>query len=283
MILLAFATSSEVTKKEELNKIIDQYLPSNTQIFSSYPAQFVDLIATGDSLHDYVLKLPTIVHEAYHAYSSNHLNASSKERKYRLNDSITISINRFRSFPAKEINDIAADSIQAKVFRYQTYIDSDLKTQDTQQNGFLGLLEEYTAYYLEFETYNALFDFLKDEYGFSNPVIWQNYLCDIGSVRYALDEFEIFTQLYLKTAQSNYPELYKVISTDDQIKNLLSMFRAKNQFLKDKYQYNREIIFQETKGQLVLDGEWLKCNDVTKSIHDTQAKQTKNILNEIIK
>lgn len=281
--MISFTTPNELNKKIELQKIIDQYLPSNSEVLSDYPEQFIDLMADSDSLQDYALKLPTIVHEAYHFYSSSHLQRPSEQREYRLNDSLTVTITELRTFPAKKINKITADSIQVRIFRYGTYIDTDLETHDTQQNGFLGLLEEYTAYYQEFKTYNALYDFLKDKYGFSNPILWQSYLCDIGSVRYALDEFEIFTQLYLRTAKSDYPDIYQAIVTDENINTLLACLIAENHILKEKYHSNREMIFQETKGQLILEGEWLRCKETKKGIHDSQARLTKNILNEILK
>lgn len=240
------------------------------------------MIANGDSLSNYIFKLTLVVHEAYHTYSFDKL-ISTDKRKYRLNDSLTIEVDKIETFPSREINKVVNDSNNVSLFRYKTYINTEIKTYDTQQNGLLGLLEEYTTYYQEFKTYNALMEFLKTEYGYSNAEIWQKYLCDIGSVRYSLDEFEIFTILYFKTAKLYYPDIYDIISTDADILELLDFLKKENKKLKHQYDLNRIEILSATKDQMTLDGEWLRLNQSqnSKGIHDAQALITKTMLTKL--
>ena len=81
-------------KKEQLLAITKKYLPDNYDVLAKYHFTTINFMAHGDSLKDYFVNYPTIIHEGFHTYELS-LNASPDDpfRHYRLNDTLTVSIN----------------------------------------------------------------------------------------------------------------------------------------------------------------------------------------------
>ena len=267
------------TKKDVLSQVVAKYLPENLEIIHQYPPSTIDFLAKGDSISEYIFSLPLVIHEAYHSFGHVKQTSDLNKRDYRINDTLTISITAINSFPSIELNEIVSVNERESIFRYSTYINTKDTNHDTQKNGFLGLLEEFNAYYQEFKTYIALNGFIKDKYGYSDPSLWQNYLCDLGSVRYSLDEFQIFISYYIQFAQLEYPSIYDEILSDSNIKTLFTFISDENVRLKNEYQIIREETLKKLSNELVIDGEWLRYDGVGKGTHDAQAATTQKILN----
>jgi hypothetical protein len=252
-LLFPFKT---VNKKEALLLISKEYFPDNYVLLKEYPDSFFDFLLKGDSISEYVFGLTTIVHEAFHLYESAH-NSSDTIRQYRINDSLTIFINKFSSYPCLEINKIAPPLDRQKVFRYNTYINNKDIKHDTQQHGFLGLIGENVAYYQEFKAYNALFKFLKDKYGWADAELWRRYLGETGSVRYSLLEFKLFISWYLQFAKTAHPTIYKKIISDKNIQKIYTLLESEGDRLTKEYDSNRtEIIKQLGQKAKVLEGNF---------------------------
>ena len=185
--------------------------------------------------------------------------------KYRLDDTTTVTVRRFRSFPAKVLNAIVPDSLQKKIFRYDTYINSKDTNSATQQNGFLGILEEFAAYYQGLKAYTSTYYFLKDSFAWSRPKIWLQYLSQEGSGIYAINEFKLFIAWYLKYAKQKMPDIYEHILRDENIKTLYTQIDKNSKTLIDTFLNNRNNIlthireFTKTSGGFIYTkgaNEW---------------------------
>ncbi len=160
------------TKKDILLTITKKYLPDNFAVLKNYDEKTINMLAVGDSLQNFIFNYTTIIHESFHEFEDIINSNSDTLRHYRLDDTTTIAIKKFNSFPSKQLNDFVPLSLQKQIFRYDTYINSQDSNDGTQQNGFLGLLEEYAAYYQSLKAYTSTYYFLKDSFGWTKPQIW---------------------------------------------------------------------------------------------------------------
>lgn len=275
-LLLAFQTE---TKKENLLSISKDYFPDNYVLLKEYPETFFDFLLKGDSLSEYIFGLTTVVHEAFHVYESAH-NKPDTIRQYRINDTLTISIKKFSSFPCIELNKIAPIQDRQRVFRYNTYINNKDFNHDTQQHGFFGLVGENVAYYQEFKTYNALFKFLKDKYGWADAELWRKYLSEIGSVRYSLLEFKLFISWYLQYSKTTRPDVYKKIISDRNIQKIYTLLDREGDRLTKEYDSNRiEIIKQLGQKAKVHQGNFTVIKSgFSTGLHDMEVQSMISLL-----
>jgi hypothetical protein len=271
----------QTTKKETLLSISKEYFPDNYILLKEYPETFFDFLLKGDSVSEYIFGLTTVVHEAFHVYESAH-NTPDTVRQYRINDTLTISIKKFNSFPCIELNKIAPLQDRQKVFRYNTYINNKDFNHDTQQHGFLGLLGENVAYYQEYKSYNALFKFLRDRYGWTDAELWRRYLSEIGSVRYSLLEFKLFISWYLQQAKTAHPDTYKRIVSDKNIKNLYSLLEDESNRLAKEYDNNRiEIIKQLGQKAKIYQGNFTVIKSgISTAMHDMEMQSMTSLLSK---
>lgn len=268
------------SKKENFIIISKKYFPDNYILLKDYPETFVNFLAKGDSLSDYVFGLCTIVHEAFHLYGTNHNSSSDTVRWYRIDDTLNIPVKRFNSFPCIELNNISSLADRQKTFRYNTYINNRDQNNGTQHYGFLGLLEEYVAYYEDFKTYNAIFPFLRDNFGWKNPEIWRKYLCENGSVKYSLSEFKLYISWYLQYSKSKHPDTYKRIIKDKNIRKIFNFIDKEYGKLTEEYEINRKNILKELEGSIKIQNGFLLVikSGNSNGLHDFETKNLITIL-----
>lgn len=241
MKLLVFIAASFLfpgttgSKKQQLLNICQEYLPEQYAFLEAYSDESVNQMAKGDSLAEYLLELPTVIHEANHHYNGEKGPAINKTRYYFKSGDEKFEVEVFPVFPSSEINQYAPTSDKKKIFRYSTYITSNTPHLDSRVNGIFGLLEEMNAYYQSMTTSLLLFDYYKDKYGFSNPDVWVNWLGSIGSYRYSLNEFSLFISWYLQTAKAAYPDVYKRICNSAQVKTMYRFLHEQNLAMQQEY------------------------------------------------
>lgn len=223
------------TKKQQLLAICKAYMPEQTAFLEAYSDESVNQMATGDSLAEFLLELPTVIHEANHYYNGTKAPSFNKTRYYYKNATEKFVVDVFPVFPSSEINYVAPVEDRKKIFRYKTYITSNTPHLDSRVNGIFGLMEEMNAYYHSMKTSLALYDYYKANYGFKTPEVWVNWLGAIGSYRYSLNEFSIFISWYLQSAKANYPKVYSQICKSDQLKEMYRFLNDQNAVLQAKY------------------------------------------------
>ena len=257
IIFFSFSYSKTPSKKEVLLSIAQKYLPDNVVVLKKYDEATVNFLARGDSLEEYICDFSTVIHEGFHKFEDGINFYDDTLRHYRLDDSTTIAIRKFKSFPSRKLNDFVPTAIQKEIFRYSTYINSADSNDDTQQNGFLGLLEEYAAYYQSLKAYTSTYYFLKDTFGWTKPQVWINYLNN-GSEIYAINEFKLFFSWYLQYSKSKSPDIYKKIVSDSNIKRLYTKIDFNSKQLINTFLVNRDNIIANIKSRTEYQGGIIK-------------------------
>lgn len=231
-------------KKDIFLDITKKYFPENYVLLSGYDEAAINTLTEGDSLQDYFLYYPTIIHEAFHVYKHTINPFSDTFRVYRLDDTLNISMKYFTTFPSKKLNDFVKTELRTKIFRYETYIDSKDPDLVTQQDGFFGLLEEYTAYYQSLKAFTSSFYFLRDTFGWNRSLVWIKYLNEKGSEIYAINEFKLFFSWYLQYAKLKNPRIFKELISDKNIKLLFSKIETNSQIIINTFLENRDEIIR---------------------------------------
>jgi hypothetical protein len=272
--------SGVISKKEQILSLSKKYFPENYTVLKEYDESSINSLAKGDSLKDYIYSVSTIVHEGYHHYQGLHSSYYDTVVRFRINDTLSFAVKNFKTFPAIEINHIVPLTTRKKIFRYDAYINTKEKLLVTQQFGILGLLEECIAYYHSFGTEIALFHFFKDRYGWSDPNTWINYLSNVASDRYAINEFSLFISWYMQYARSKYPEVFRAIIANTELKNLFTFLRSENKRLTSLYDENRVFILQQLGNSVqVRDNFIYNVSDhYGKGLYDTETRQTADLL-----
>ncbi len=254
-------------------------MPDNYIVLKNYDEATVDFLAVGDSLQEYIFDFPTVIHEGFHVFEHGINSYSDTIRHYRLDDTTTIGIKKFNSFPSRRLNEFVPASIQKEVFRYDTYINSEDTNNGTQQDGFLGLLEEYSAYYQGLKAYASTYYFLKDTFGWTKPQVWIDYLNKSGSEIYSINEFKLFISWYLQYSKSKRPDIYEKIISDINIKRLYTKIDTNSKNLINAFLNNRNQILSKLKPYTVMESGSIKVtgteigydiDDHTKKLEKTQ-------------
>jgi hypothetical protein len=244
-------------KKDVLLSVTKKYLPDNYVVLRNYDEATINFLAKGDSLQDYIFEFPTIIHEGFHVFEHSINYFSDTVRHFRLDDTTTVGVHKFSSFPARQLNDFVPTSVQKKMFRYDTYINSEDTLNGTQQDGFLGLLEEYSAYYQSLKAYVATYYFLKDTFNWTKAQIWIDYLNN-GSEIYSINEFKLFFSWYLQYAKLKRPDIYKKIVSNMNIKKLYAIIDSNSRLLINIFLTNRKLILTNLRPYTVMESGSIK-------------------------
>ncbi|NOT49804.1 MAG: hypothetical protein HOP10_00830 [Chitinophagaceae bacterium] len=269
-------------KKEQLLKLCKKYFPGNYVVLKEYDESLINGMANGNSLNEYVYDIPTVVHEGYHSYTSNHSSYYDSLIVFRINDTLSFSVKKIKTFPSIQVNAIVPDSLQKKIFRYTTYIDSKDKYLVTQQFGILGLLEEMAAYYQSYHTNVALFKYHRDDHGWKNTKPWMEYLGRMASYRYSITEFELFVSWYLQYALAKHRSVYNDITSNKGLKQMLIFLHNENIRLASLYDDNRQEILKNFSKQLVTGDNYIydKNNHNGTGLYDNEVKEMNELLSK---
>lgn len=239
-------------KKEQILQLSKKYFPENYKVLDAYDEKSINSMASGQTLKEYVYSISTVVHEGFHTYQNSFTSYYDTLVRYRINDTLWYGARNFKTFPSIEINKIVPPSIRKKIFRYDTYVNSKEKIHVTQQYGVLGLLEEMFAYYHSYATELALFNYFRDQYGWSDPEPWLRYLGSVGGFRYSLIEFELFISWYLQVAKADHPAVYKSIVADPWFRATFKFLHNANIRCTAQYDVNREVILEKLGNKVMV-------------------------------
>jgi hypothetical protein len=264
-------------KKEQVLLWSKQYFPEYYSTLQPYAAATIHQMAPGNNPGEYIFDIPTVVHEAWHSRHDGYFDTAVI---YRINDTLSFSIRNYPSFPARQLNGIVPKDLQKSIFRYKTYINSSSKYLVTQQFGIHGIMEEFCAYYHSMRCALALYPLLKNSTGAGNPETWMNYLGKIGSYRYALHEFSLFTSWYLQYAKANHPGVYQNMTGDAGLRTLFRFLDGENKRLAVQYDSIRAAILQHNAGRLSIKGDAVfdSRSNTGQGVFDKETQRLKDLL-----
>jgi len=169
----------------------------------------------GQSEHDIVKSLNTVVHEMDHGFTGRVYLKILKEAKlpiedegysaFYLGNQETRLVKHTDVFASKEINSVFPRNLITS--RYETYIYPSEPVMGTQQDGVYGLLDEWNAYYNGTKTSYDLYRYYKERRDDASG--WAEFFTDYYGTYYAYLEFKSYILVYMIHAKKNYPQFYQ--------------------------------------------------------------------------
>lgn len=195
----------------------------------------------GHSESELVESYSTVIHELLHGYNGTDYDVNH----YFIEPGVRIAVKLSPVYKSKELNNIIRKGLQDSIFRYNLYVgarvpnlghgkkvkginDSEKNEASSIQQGIYGLLDEFNAYYYGTLAIYELYDYYLARYGKTNSDAWKDYKHEVMSDALAYYEFNLFMGWYLLYAKEKYPDIYKGIITN---KNLRVAFT----FIHDRY------------------------------------------------
>ncbi len=165
----------------------------------------------------------TVVHELYHGYNRS----TFEGHFYFIEPGVRIFVPFTELYNSKELNEVIPKSRQDSIFRYSLYVGGgkvglehlDIQTEAMSvQQGIYGLLEEYSAYYYGGLAELELYDYYKLRYPFERVEVWESFEHAFMGDVMAYYEFELFIGWYLQHAKKEFPEVYKALYSNKNLR-----------------------------------------------------------------
>lgn len=115
-------------------------------------------------------------------------------------------------FPAREM--VATFPVEARGFRWETYISTSNDIQSTQQQGVFGLLDEWTAYMQEATTELDYWPWIRDEAPKTNAV-YTDYRARLVDIPVPAAEFRLYILHYMIYARDKQPDVYRGLMANE--------------------------------------------------------------------
>lgn len=186
----------------------------------------------GKDRKDLLIAMSTNVHEISHAYFRNNSLKYANDNGIRLNwahvegtfyltptQALFISVPREILFPSKKLAAVIPSGL--KSFRYETYIRGNTSTQN---EGVVGLLNEFHAYYLGSRFTYEMFDAYSASEGSAKG--FHYWISHIQSIMSAYFEFDYFIREYLLLMKEQYPKDYELLKSNKSFREAYTRVHA---------------------------------------------------------
>ncbi len=207
---------SELTLEHVL-ALLDFYDPDGAFLYRNTLNTVSDLaFLHGDAIIDSVrsTRMDTAVHERCHIYTfvstpgfDNPYTGKNLDsaKRYYMGGGESIEVPLTPLFDSREMADEIPETLRTE--RFPVYIDTDVDSKASRQEGVYGLLDEFTAYYWGFHDTVMLEPFV-DQDG--------EYRFNFASTYYSWAEFRYYILKYILYAKDHYPDVYQgIVDNED--------------------------------------------------------------------
>ena len=236
---------------QELSYTIGNSTTTTTKHIDKY--FFLDLSSKISTLRSMSTNIHEVFHGLSHVYFFEKMKTNYVPHDFQdittyfyITDEIDyVSVFKGEVFPSSELDKVIPKSLIT--FRYDTYITGNSSTQD---EGIIGLLNEFNAYYHDSK---FTFDMLPIYKTIFPDDYLMEWVMDLQSVMTAFYEFDFWIKEYILHAKLNFQSLYfEIMKKDSAFKiykdihknynNLISKYSAavKLEKMKMEYTYNTE-------------------------------------------
>ncbi|MGF1533607.1 MAG: hypothetical protein ACFCUI_07875 [Bernardetiaceae bacterium] len=187
------------------------YMPEALPLLAAVPdTAFFGRFAEGGTQQDALDAFNTLVHESLHWY--NYQQGGFWHENYYIKPGQDLRTRRRFVFNSVALNAIVPVEVQARIFRYHTYI-GDSSRVGSQVNGFYGILEEFGAYYYGTKADLSLYPYYQT-FCQQSGCWMKKFLGNTLSTLHAYYEFRLFMAWYLRYASLHEPEVYEGLMND---------------------------------------------------------------------
>lgn len=251
------ALKTDKARIKYLNHLVNDLCGPNTKfIFNQNDPKDFKHYTEGTSVDVVLEDFATIIHEFYHTINSR--NSTRKILSYNLAPEKTIQVNYTECFKSEELNKVVRKGMQDSIFRYGLYIGNvkelhggvELPEEFEEGSysnafGIYGILEEFIAYKNGFYASMELLDEF-ESFAKKDTSIIESYFDEVNGNTMAFYEFRWFCAKYLEHAKNNFPEQYKELYQNKELRVVMSIVMSEYQEGISRF----EKIFQKNKFRL---------------------------------
>ncbi|MCE7996653.1 MAG: hypothetical protein HEP71_32105 [Roseivirga sp.] len=171
--------------------------------------------------------LNTVVHETMHGFTSRYayvLLQASGANNYDFGDDYSaFFLDKDDIYLVKHTEVFTSNKLKQKIpkalrtFRFNPYITPKDNNLGSQIQGIYGLMDEWNAYYHGTKTAYDLFEYYKDKANDNNKV-YLEHVSNLAGTYFAYYEFKYYILKYLELAKSDYPDVYKGIMANTNLR-----------------------------------------------------------------
>jgi hypothetical protein len=242
-----FSTNFKTTqlKSEFLLYLSKNYSANALAILNYRSPDYYTQWAKGNSHREMLNNYGTVVHETCH--SANFDIGGFQSKGFYINSKIEIKVPTSRVFKSSELDKFIPDNVKNKIFRYKTYVKGEEGEVEISSisDGIFGLMDEFDAYYQGTRAEVELYGYYKTFSSYTAPYDWASYILNCYSTIYAYYEFRLFIAWYLKYAKKEYPEIFKSLIENKNLKVVYTLIDKAYKQTIDQYFINREKIVSE--------------------------------------
>jgi hypothetical protein len=162
----------------------------------------------------------TVVHESVHLYNNSF--ATPGSFGYLVVPGIEISVVPTQPFRSSEVKWIAPADAGEKIFRYNTYL-SDSSIVSANTIGIYGLMDEFSAYN---NGVRACVVAAQNAMMKGDTAKAAGFIAQASGTYFAYYEFNLFIAWYIHTAKASYPEKYKELMANTNLRVAYTLIDA---------------------------------------------------------
>ena len=196
-------------------------------------------------------EIPLMIHELYHDYTrrgaytflEKNPDAFEVGKEYLLfyfDENKELFCELVPTFPSNEIVKVLPNHLRED--RFKTFIANSNPTMLPQKMGFLGLLDEWNAFYHQTLIAFEIKEFYERE-SFQDAKHWEGFFSNYYDSYHAYSEFKYFILKYLQYAKYKHSKVYEQIMLDPAIKTIyVEIDKHYSQVIKDFEKYKPLVV-----------------------------------------
>lgn len=210
---------------------------------------------SGRSQTDKISSLNTVIHESHHEFNSAYayeLLSQNSPEQYEFGDEYSafyyadddiILVKHGEIFNSNELKRVIPKELQS--FRYKPYI-APRSNLGSQVQGIYGLLDEFHSYYLGTKASMETFTHY-EELAKTDIQAYLDFISSTSSSSWAFYEFKYFSLKYLQKAKNDYPEIYKELMANNELRRIYTKTSTAFEQLVEEFHQKEKQIMEQAK------------------------------------
>lgn len=209
----------------------------------------------GSSKQEKIGSLNTVIHESHHQFNSAYayqLLSKATPEDYEFGDEYSafyyadddiVLVKHTEVFNSSELKRDIPKELQS--FRYKPYI-SPKSNLGSQVQGIYGLMDEFHSYYLGTKAGLETFSYYEQQ-AQQDISTYLDFISNTSSSYWAFYEFKYFCLKYLQRAKSDYPEIYKGLISNQELRQIYTKTSTTFETLIEEFHQKEQQIMQQAK------------------------------------
>lgn len=274
ILALALTTSTTFAQKskQECYSYLKDYTPQlfeMIKLIDATPSKFnikdiqinlngkfaPEMYFRGSTKEEKIGSLNTVIHESHHQFNSVYayqMLSKATPTNYKFGDEYSafyyadddiVLVKHSEVFNGNELKRAIPKELQS--FRYKPYI-TPKSNLSSQVQGIYGLMDEFHSYYLGSKASMEIFPYFQRKAG-TDVTAYLDFITNMSRSYWAFYEFKYFCLKYLEMAKNEYPDIYRGLLSNEQLRQVYTKTNNAFEALIHEFRQKEEHIIQQAK------------------------------------